>query len=211
MRKILILSLALMLIFLFGNINVFAYSESELAGKSLMDIFNGDEQQACVIGDELSCEIPLIPFEAPSFLEPGAPVVFHTTDVEGNPINSADLFSGHKVTLIKIWSTTCPHCIKEMPDMMKLNDEFMPQGAQVIGIVYDADEADEVLEAEEIINDLDLDFVNLLPNQAIWQMFRTQSFPSTFFVNDKGVILGEPVMGSRFSKYEELLNQYLSL
>ena len=205
------LLIALIPVFSFGNTGVFAYSESDIAGKSLMDIFSGEEQQACIIGDELSCEIPLIPFEAPSFLEPGAPIVFHTTDVEGNPVNSVDLFAGHKVTLVKIWSTTCPHCIKEMPDMMKLNDEFRPQGAQVIGIVYDADESDEILEAEEIIKDLDLDFVNLLPNQAIWQMFRTQSFPSTFFVNEKGVILGEPILGSRFGEYEKLLSQYLSL
>jgi thiol-disulfide isomerase/thioredoxin len=111
--------------------------------------------------------------------------------------------------MVKIWSTTCPHCIREIPELMKLNDEFRSKGAQIIGIVYDADETDEIQEAKEITKDLRVNFLNLLPNKEIWQMFRTQSFPSTFFVNSKGEILGDPVIGSRISKYEELLNQYL--
>ena len=113
------------------------------------------------------------------------------------------------MTMIKIWSTTCVHCIGEIPELIELNKELKHKGAQVIGIVYDADEADEVKEAKEILTDLHVDYINLLPNKEIRKIFRTQAFPSTFFVNEKAELLGEPVLGSKFSKYEELLSKYL--
>ena len=121
-----------------------------------------------------------------------------------------ELFAGKKVTMVKIWNTTCGHCIHELPNLTKLNDEFEPLGGQVIGIVYNAVDADEIKEAEEIIQTLGVDFPNLLPNETIRKLFRTQVFPATFFINEKGILLADPVLGSRFSEYEELLNQYLS-
>ncbi|HRV33654.1 MAG TPA: TlpA family protein disulfide reductase, partial [Anaerovoracaceae bacterium] len=34
-----------------------------------------------------------------------------TTDIEGNAVDGS-LFSGHKLTMVNFWSTTCPPCIR---------------------------------------------------------------------------------------------------
>ena len=44
-----------------------------------------------------------------------ADVAFETTDLDGNTVNSADLFAASKLTMINIWGTFCGPCISEMP------------------------------------------------------------------------------------------------
>ena len=203
-------SVLLVVFLMLIRINSSVFSDTIDFGKDLSELFAEDEFQSCVLGDEFSCVIPLDPSEDLFEIQPGDPVFFRTYDVDGNPVNSAELFAGKKVTMVKIWNTTCGHCIHELPNLTKLNDEFEPLGGQVIGIVYNAVDADEIKEAEEIIQMLDVDFPNLLPNEAVRKLFRTQVFPATFFIDEKGMLLADPVLGSRFSEYEELLNQYLS-
>lgn len=205
MRK-LHLILILIMVLSFGSAHVSAYSGE----KGMQTIIGSDDFQGCTIGDDLSCIVPQDLFDPAPFPKSNDTISFHTTDIAGNPVNSEDLFSQNKVTMIKIWSTTCVHCIGEMPELIKLNKELKNRDAQVIGIVYDADEADEVKEAKEILSDLHVDYINLLPNKEIWKIFRTQAFPSTYFVNKKGELLGEPILGSKFNTYEELLSQYLA-
>ncbi len=42
-----------------------------------------------------------------------------------------------KVVLINFWATWCPPCLKEMPSLVSLQDEYGPQGFSVIGISID--------------------------------------------------------------------------
>ena len=205
MRKLHLILILLLTALSFSNAGISAHS----GDKEMQKIFNNDDFQGCTIGNDLSCIVPEDLFDPSPFPRSNDIVLFHTTDIAGNPISSADLFSANKSTMIKIWSTTCTHCIGEIPELIKLNNEFKHKGAQVIGIVYDADETEEVKEAKEILTDYHVNYVNLLPNKEIWKIFRTQAFPSTFFVNEKGEILGEPVLGSKISEYKDLLSQYL--
>ena len=209
MRKTLSILIIIFVVLTFGS-EGYAFSETLQIENDLSGLFDDEELQGCILGDELSCYNPLAPGETLSEIEPGDMVFFRAFDVDGNPVNSAELFSGKKVTMVKIWATTCGHCIHELPALAQLNDEFEPLGAQVIGIVYNAVDADDIQEAEEIIRMLNVDFPNLLPNEGIRKLFQTQVFPATFFIDEKGMLLADPVLGSRFSEYEELLNQYLS-
>ena len=48
-------------------------------------------------------------------------VIFETTDIDGNQVSSADIFSQHKITMVNIWGTFCGPCIDEMPDLEVLS------------------------------------------------------------------------------------------
>lgn len=50
-----------------------------------------------------------------------------------------------KVTLINFWATWCGPCVKEMPSLQKLSDEYSARGLTVIGINLD-EEPELVLE-----------------------------------------------------------------
>ena len=47
-----------------------------------------------------------------------------------------------KVLLINFWATWCPPCRKEMPELIKLQQEFASQGFTIVGIAVD-DQGDE--------------------------------------------------------------------
>ncbi len=158
--------------------------------------------------------IPLFTFYKPYgltvFVGIGTGISFETSDLYGNPVKSADLFGKQNVTMVNLWGTFCGFCISEMPELVKLNKEFEAKGAQIVGIVYDAETDDLIAEAKDIVEDINIDFVNLLPNDTITAIFQAQSFPCSYFVNSKGEVLGEPVLGADFDKYRNLVDEYLA-
>ena len=139
----------------------------------------------------------------------GTGLEFETKDLKDNPVNSRDIFGSHKVTMLNIWETTCSSCMSEMPDIKRLATEFEKNGGQIVGLVYDAMEDDLIQEAKEIADDLELNFVNLLPTQEMKDFFKVQAFPTTYFFNEKGEVLGEPLTGVATNDYASLMNEYL--
>ncbi len=162
---------------------------------------------------DISKYIPNFTFARPmgltEFVDAGTGISFKTTDIEGNPIDTAELFGSCKVTMVNIWETSCGFCIGELPDLIKMNKDFQAKDAQIVGIVYDAMEDDLIEEARDIVNDLGVDYVTLLPTAEIRELFKVQSFPTTYFVNEKGEILGEPVLGAALDKFPEMVDRYL--
>ena len=158
--------------------------------------------------------IPLCTVEQPAgkaeVVQAGNSIQFTTKDFKGNTANSADIFARKKVTMVNLWGSFCGFCIGELAELNRLNQEYLPKGAQVIGIVYDADNEDLIEEAAEILSDFRVEYINLIPNKEIKEIFKVQSFPSTYFVNDKGEVLGEPIFGAEIAKYKERLDQYLA-
>ncbi len=139
----------------------------------------------------------------------GTGLQFETKDLKDNPVSSGDLFGSHKVTMLNIWETTCSSCMSEMPDIKRLAREFEKNGGQVVGLVYDAMEDDLIQEAKEIADDLELNFVNLLPTQEMKDFFKVQAFPTTYFFNEKGEVIGEPLVGVATDDCARLMNEYL--
>ena len=162
---------------------------------------------------DISKYIPNFTFARPmgltEFVDAGTGISFKTTDIEGNPIDTAELFGSRKVTMVNIWETSCGFCIGELPDLIKMNKDFQAKDAQIVGIVYDAMEDDLIEEARDIVNDLGVDYVTLLPTAEIRELFKVQSFPTTYFVNERGEILGEPILGAALDKFPEMVDRYL--
>ena len=139
----------------------------------------------------------------------GTGLTFETKDLNDNTVTASELFGSHKATMLNIWETTCSACMGEMPDIKKLAEEFEAKGGQVVGLVYDAMDEDLILEAKEIAEDLDLNFVNLLPTQEMKDFFKTQAFPTTYFFNEKGEVVGDPIMGVVVGGYVTRMNEML--
>jgi thiol-disulfide isomerase/thioredoxin len=64
-------------------------------------------------------------------------------DLNGKPHNLTE-WKG-KVLIVNFWATWCPPCLEEMPEFVKLQNEFGAKGLQFIGILTD-DEAEEARE-----------------------------------------------------------------
>ncbi len=149
------------------------------------------------------------PLALAQMVSEGTRLEFETKDLNGDPVSSRDLFGSHKATMLNIWETTCSSCMSEMPELKKLADMFEAKGGQIVGLVYDASDDDLIEEAKEIAADLDLNFVNLLPTQEMIDFFKAQAFPTTYFFNEKGEVIGEPIVGANTERYAVIMNGFL--
>jgi peroxiredoxin len=70
------------------------------------------------------------------------------TTLQGKTLNLASL-RGRPV-LVNFWSTSCPGCIREMPQLVQLYGEFAAQGLEVIGIAMAYDPPNQVVALSEI-------------------------------------------------------------
>ena len=124
---------------------------------------------------------------------------FSSQNIDGNPV-TGDIFSGKKLTMINLWATWCPPCIYEMPDLGNLA-RSMPEGSQLVGIVLDVEgpnDSENIGDAKEIISDSNADFLQILPIEEMIPVLRwIEAIPTTIFVDSKGQIIGDFVIGMR--------------
>lgn len=120
------------------------------------------------------------------------------------------VFSEHELTLINIWGTTCAPCIREMPELEKLQNNYKDQGLKVVGIVADGN----YLAGKEIVNALLLTYEHIIPDEefALGYLRQFQFVPTTIFVNSDGEILGEPMVGAYdYETFEEAVKDHLGI
>ena len=69
---------------------------------------------------------------------------FTGKDLDGNDVNSDELFSKNKVTVMNFWFTTCKPCVGELGDLESLNKELAEKGQQVTmeSVLHDINERD---------------------------------------------------------------------
>ncbi len=63
--------------------------------------------------------------------------------LEGTQIDLATLRG--KPVLVTFWATSCPGCVKEIPHLIELHNEYGPQGLQMLAIAMDYDPPNHVM------------------------------------------------------------------
>ena len=126
---------------------------------------------------------------------------FNGKDLDGNDVNSSDLFSGNTVTVVNFWFTSCKPCVSELADFEALNKELAAKGGGVVGInsfTLDGNKK-EISEAKDILSKKGATY------KIIW--FDTNceagkftsglySYPTTYVVDKNGNIVGQPIVGA---------------
>ena len=147
--------------------------------------------------------IKLYPPEGESFL-------FETRDMDGNPVSTADVFAGHRVTMINCWATWCGPCKKELPQLQKLSKTFEKKGCQIIGLCLDLYPDLDTSEAVKILKKAGVKYLNLVAPFEDHQYLMLYVYPTSFFVDSEGNMLTEPVSGALIGEYEKALDKALS-
>lgn len=130
---------------------------------------------------------------------------FRAVDING-VLRDESLFKGHKVTMINIWATFCGPCIDEMPDLGQLSADYKDKGLQIVGIVSDvmpqksgSFDAHQLLSVRLLTQQLQADYIHLLPSSDLYKavLGSTSVVPTTYFVDENGKVIGDPVLGSK--------------
>jgi len=140
----------------------------------------------------------------------GRTIRFETTDVDGNPVKSEDLFAAHAVIIINFWATWCNPCKRELEELGNIHRRMLEKDAAIVGYCNDADE--KLAECKSLIAEKNLTYVNLLPAGTLYDDLGLQGIPTSIFVNREGKIITYPVIGAPtdLSEYEKTFEKLLA-
>lgn len=145
---------------------------------------------------------------------------FEGQDLDGNPVDSATLFSNNAVTVVNFWFTTCKPCVGELPDLEALHQELAKKGGAVIGInAFTLDSnVKEIEDAKSILEQQGVTYPNIwFASNSDAGLFTAglYAFPTTYVVDRNGRIVGDPIVGAissdaQMKKLNALIDQALS-
>jgi peroxiredoxin len=138
--------------------------------------------------------------------KPGAPAATFTT-LEGKSIVLAELRG--KVVLVNFWATSCPGCVKEMPDMVETYKQYKDRGFEIVAVAMSYDPPNYVA---NFVQTRQLPFpVALDVNGEHARAFgNVQVTPTTFIIGKDGRILEQKLGELDFVRLRALLERELS-
>ena len=141
----------------------------------------------------------------------GQTIQFETTDLDGNPVSSEDLFKDNKITMVNLWGTWCSACVGEMPELAEVHKRLQEKGCGIVGVeVEDEEPAVYKPKSEKIIAETGITYPNVL-KPADNPIFRyIAGFPMSYFVDSEGKILTYPICGNLVSQYETTIDKLLA-
>ena len=157
--------------------------------------------------DALQANVRLV---EPGRVTQGREITFELNDLDGNPVNSSELFAQHAVTMVNIYTTWCGYCYMEMPALEKLSGEYADRDVAIVGICMDAINDDKIAAAKQMLANTGVTYLNLAGNEDLAKALNAKIFPTTLFVGPDGKTLMLPFMGAYVDQYPALLEQALN-
>lgn len=141
-------------------------------------------------------------------------LTFESTTVDGEALTS-ECFADSKLTMLNVWATYCGPCLEEMPYLGEISAAYDKAEFQIIGAVSDVQEgakADTIAEAKELITQTGANYPHVLLSESLYTnlLNSVSAVPTTFFVNQKGEVLGYLIGAYPKEDWEEIINELLA-
>lgn len=143
---------------------------------------------------------------------------FETESLEGKKATD-DILKGNTVTMVNVWGTFCSPCIREMPFLQQISESYKDKGVRVIGILCDTYDfytgeniPEKIQDAKAIVEMTGAAYTHLLPSESLNKAMLDSlySYPTTYFLNEKGEIIGTEYVGSRtYEQWSAILDGIL--
>lgn len=142
-------------------------------------------------------------------------IIIDSKTIDGKEVTN-ELFRDKKMTMINIWGTYCPSCIKELPYLQEIYDEFKEDNLGMVGVIIDVPiektEGKEFYKAKKILDEHNIQYPNVQLDQKFKECTTGKIFfvPTTIFVDHEGKVIGD-LIESAYSKneYVQIINQML--
>jgi peroxiredoxin len=105
---------------------------------------------------------PVMPLDLPSALRDK-----EVATLDGSSLKLSDY--DKKVVVLNIWATWCGPCKLEMPDLVKLNQEYKSRGLIVLGLTTTYNERNDQVHVKEFIKRQNIDYKILWDDGALAQ------------------------------------------
>ncbi|NBW01171.1 MAG: TlpA family protein disulfide reductase [Betaproteobacteria bacterium] len=120
---------------------------------------------------------------------------------------SPDTLKG-KPYLVNFWATSCVTCVKEMPDLTAVHQEFQARGYQTIAVAMSYDRPDYIA---SFVRDRSLPFLVIHDQDGTWAKAYgdVAVTPTTFLVDRDGKIIKRYVGEPNFSELRKIISREL--
>ena len=111
---------------------------------------------------------------------------FAAETLEGQPFDLGKE-RGSDVVLLNVWATWCGPCLGEVPDLVKMHDQYAPQGFKVVGVSIDdagVDVVKEFIAKHKVTYPIALDSESHVAN-----LLQTTVLPTSVLIDRTGTIV----------------------
>lgn len=136
---------------------------------------------------------------------------FTTTDMDGNQVTSEELFAGNKITMVNVWGTWCGLCMAELGELADIHRRLQEKGCGIIGVQSELGRITEnkIELARELRYANGITYPMVLMPEYNVHLSTVSTFPTSYFVDSEGRILGEPIIGAQVDLYEQMIDELL--
>ena len=132
----------------------------------------------------------------------GTSFTFATTNLAGDPVTSAEVFAGNKITMVNLWATWCPPCVGELGELAQIHEKLRQMDCGVVGILLDADQEGAIGKARSLMEENGVGYPVLALSEDMYDVLSTvEAIPTSFFVDSNGNIVGTPIVGAMPEEY----------
>ena len=125
---------------------------------------------------------------------------FTMRDVNGNMLSVLQEVKKNKITVIDFWASWCGPCIHEMPEVIKMYNQYKSQGLGIIGVSLDSNEK----AWKNAITSLSLPWTHISElngwNNSMVSAYGIRSIPFTMIVDNEGKILQKGLRGQQLAQ-----------
>ncbi|WP_343668461.1 TlpA disulfide reductase family protein [Chitinophaga sp.] len=111
-------------------------------------------------------------------------ISFTANDINNNKVIFEEIYNKKHVLLV-FWGTWCPPCIAEIPLLRKIRQQYSKEQLEIISVAVGS--APE--KVRQFIKEQQMDWMNIVDNDKINQLYQINAYPEVFLIERKGNII----------------------
>ena len=119
----------------------------------------------------------------------GNAIDFITRDINKKKVTLSD-YKGKKLVLLHFWATWCTPCMKEIPAIKEISDQYKSKDLQIISIALPSSKYADYLAT---INKLQMDWINVYNDDALQNRYGRQPTPRLCLIDKTGKVIYDSV------------------
>lgn len=129
---------------------------------------------------------------------------FALNSLDGQEVSLSDLLG--KVVVLNFWATWCDPCRAEMPDLERTYQAYKDKNVELVGISVDTD----TQLVDSFVKEVGVTYTILLdPSNRVASDYAIRAIPTTYIVDEKGMIVGSQIGQLTESMLKKMLDQVL--
>jgi len=186
------------------------FSEYEFNNVSLEEL---QKRQAEVIAanpiDEKTANSELSKLESMLHIGENAPIVEGAFYTDNSDFNLSD-YIGKNIIIIDFWYTHCPPCVKSMPSLVELHQEYKDKGLKIFGVNSVDNQPHSLDNLDRFLSKRDISYDIVMIKPEVDLMYKIKSYPTMYVIDLNGkVSLVE--IGFNDEKFEALKKKIAAL